>query len=778
MTSNHPPDPATTADPDARNTSGRRRPVLADLGDAIWSVLTTAAGLGLGISLVEGVSADAPLALLVLAGFIVFFGDLMVAPVLRRVASLGSVVAALASGVLGQLAVIVLALIVAPGIRFTSWTALLMVITIAALVMSCGRWLLGTADSSYVVGNTIRRGRALSRRRARRAERGTATPPPKAEAGLLVVQLDGVSPQVLHRAIMAGLAPNLARWLREGTHVMEPWWVSVPCTTPASMAGLLHGDHQQIAAFRWWDRDLGRMVVTNRPTDADLVEGRMEPGRGLLRDGGVAVSTMFSGEAETSLLVMSRALRLGAGLGPGGSYLPFFAQPFLLPRAMVLSVAEMIKELYQGRRQRLRGVLPRVRRRGGYVILRGITNVLLRDLNLSLVAEQMTHGAPIIFVDLVDYDEIAHHAGPDRPESMRALEGLDQVLHQFELVARAVPTDYRIVIVSDHGQSLGTTFQQLTGTTLADRVAALMDDDAVDVVRADSGEEYGPVNALISSVLGRAAKGADGVLVGPERERRRGGRRSGTSGSRSGSVSGEESDGESGSGSGPVPGKHKVPELAVIGSGNLGMVWFPQLDHRPDIVELEQRWPGMIPGLTLTAGIGLVMVSEPGGGTVVIGRAGAHHLHDGTLEGEDPLLPYGPMASRDLLRLSALRHCGDIVMISAVDGLGLVHAFEGLVGSHGGLGGEQNSGLLMHPAAWPVDEDLLTVVDGDVIGPEGGALPPPTPDPAAHSDSEPEVFQNNRLMVGSWTVYEQLLRWRRAAGAGPAPSGEDDRDTA
>lgn len=42
-------------------------------------------------------------------------------------------------------------------------------------------------------------------------------------------------------------------------------------------------------------------------------------------------------------------------------------------------------------------------------------------MNLTIIADKIYEGAPVIFVDFVDYDEIAHHAGPERPEAMRSL---------------------------------------------------------------------------------------------------------------------------------------------------------------------------------------------------------------------------------------------------------------------------------------------------------------------------------------------------------------------
>ncbi len=37
--------------------------------------------------------------------------------------------------------------------------------------------------------------------------------------------------------------------------------------------------------------------MTNRPADAAAVEARLSDGRGLLADGGVSVSNIFSGDA-------------------------------------------------------------------------------------------------------------------------------------------------------------------------------------------------------------------------------------------------------------------------------------------------------------------------------------------------------------------------------------------------------------------------------------------------------------------------------------------------
>ncbi len=678
---------------------------------ALWSLMSTAAGLGLAIWLVPGVAADAPWALLV-AALAVGVGDALLRPLLQRFARTG-VLGALVAGVAAQVTLVWAALTWAPGIRSGSWADVLAVLVLAAVVMAVGHWLVGVQDNVYVLGDLLQRARRQVGVPDPRSG-GDLTDDAERPAGLLLVVLDGVARPTLDHAVQAGLAPTLARWLASGSHRVESWWACVPATTPASTLGLLHGTTAQVPAFRWWSREERRMVVSNRPDDAAAVEARASDGRGLLAGGGVAVATMFSGDAEVNLLVTSRA---SSGLGPGQMFVRFFSSPFVLGRAVVGTVAEALKELYQGWQQAARGVRPRVSRRGWYPVLRAVSNVLLRDLTTSLVAEQLVRGAPAVCVELVDYDEIAHHAGPLRPESLRALEGLDRVLGLWEQVAAASPRRYEIVVVSDHGQSLGATFEQVVGRSLEDEVRRLMASPDPDPghrrgmrsVAPGSGrrrtgdaetEAWGPANAALHALRPTAGDGAGRMLVGPHADDR----------SRAG-------DGTA------------VPEVAVVGSGNLGMVWFCREPGPLDGADVAARWPALLPGLVANPAVGVVVVRE-GDDVAAHGAGGTRSLVTGRVDGVDPLAAYGARAAPDLLRVSRLPDAGDVVLLSSVDATGGVHAFEGLVGSHGGLGGAQNEALLVHPAGLVVPGEDRADVDG------------------------------RRMLVGAEAVHRRLLAWR------------------
>lgn len=83
-----------------------------------------------------------------------------------------------------------------------------------------------------------------------------------------------------------------------------------------------------------------------------------------------------------------------------------------------------------------------------------------------------------------------------------------------------------------------------------------------------------------------------------------------------------------------------------------------------------------------------------------LGEAGARNLRTGTIVGSDPLIPYGDPdhLAAQLLRLAQFPHAGDLIVISTLYPDGQVAAFEELVGSHGGLGGQQTEAFLLHPA--------------------------------------------------------------------------------
>jgi hypothetical protein len=647
------------------------RPSVAWARSMFRSGATSFVVLAVTFWLLPGVYASGgPAALVELMVVLALIGMVM-RWVLLAVAVLVGGIGVLALGTVLQAIVMYTGLRISDGVSVNNFADAWVASWIAAILAAMINWLADAGSDDVFLRQTLRQ-----------MARSPFDEPPD-RPGVLIVQLDGLSEPLLSWAVKAGNLPNLGRWLRDGSHSMTGWHTGMPATTPASQAGILHGDSSQVPAFRWYEKEHSRLVVTNRPRDAADVEKRISNGRGLLADDGVSISNVFSGDAPVSLLTFSNASLPGRS---ARGYLAFVASPYGLARALVLSIGEMLKEIQQARRQRRRDVYPRVARHGAYVALRAVTNVVLRDLNVSLIAEQMSKGAPVIFCDFVDYDEVAHHAGPLRPEAMQTLEGLDRVLGTLHRLADSAARRYEIVVLSDHGQSQGATFRQRYGETFEDVVTSLMhvDEDNGDP-SADGGsnaEEWGRVNVLLTGMAHEG--GVKGLAVracAPEQRRDRLG---------AGRA---------------LPEGHPV---VTVASGNLAMIYLTGFDHRLTLEELQELHPDLVPGLARHPGVGFVVAGAAADGPVALGQMGRHRLRDGHVDGLDPLARYGPHAARDLLEHQSRAHVGDLVVVSRLDqGTEEVAAFEELVGSHGGIGGWQTEAVLVYPATWRREHDEL-----------------------------------------------------------------------
>ena len=597
----------------------------------------------------------------------------IVRPVMVRVASRIGWVAVLALAVVGQAVVLQIAMDLVPGIQTTSFAAAVAAAWIASAVATLLSWVTSAGTDEAFTATLVRRGRHFRRTVA----------DPEVD-GMLFVQLDGVPFPVLRWALQSGLLPTLSRWLREGTHRLEEWTPQMPCTTPASQLGLLHGTVDGVPAFRWYDREAERLVVANRPPDAALIESRASDGRGLLADDGVSVSNLFTGDAARTAMTMSRLTASRGSPQTRRAVAWFLARPDGFARSFSRTLAEVVRERYQSARQRRRDVRPRVHRGWTFALLRAVSNGVLRDLNTAVVCDEMLRGTRAVYVDYVDYDEIAHHAGMFRPESLTALEALDGVLAVLDRVRQVAPRRYWIVALSDHGQSQGAAFEDAQGVDLSTLCASLTG-ESVDSVE-ESVESWGRAGSLLDDLNDEGQSADDGAGVGR--------------GNLLSPVARKVRD------RGDATPVTDDTGLVVLGSGNLGLVYVPG-PRRLTREEIDQRWPRLVPGLVAQPGIAFVAVMSAAG-PVVMGESGTRFLETGVVEGVDPLAAFAPHAAENLRRAVSMDRAPDLYVNSDVDPVSLeVNAFEPLVGSHGGLGGWQDRAVLVTPVALRTDADLV-----------------------------------------------------------------------
>jgi uncharacterized membrane protein YvlD (DUF360 family) len=535
--------------------------------------------------------------------------------------------------------------------------------------------LLAIDDDDFYYRNVLKR---QARRQAADVDLGVP--------GVYFLEIDGLAHAVVQRALRDGHLPTLGRWLREGTHHLMAWETDWSSQTGACQAGLLHGSNHDMPAFRWWEKDRGAAIVTNHPRDAAEIERRQSNGRGLLHEDGASRANILSGDAPHTLLTMSTVLDRHRPGRIGQDYFSYFANPYNVTRTIALVIGDIAQELYFAAQQRRRDIRPRIKRTFSYALVRAWGAVIQRDLQVSAVIGDLYAGRPVGYTTFLAYDEVAHHSGVERVDALAVLRRLDRQIARIERAAADAPRPYHLVVLADHGQSQGETFLDRYGISLGDLVESAVRTHSVRVEEAQSDEATSYLAASLTE-----ASGAENAVG-------RGIRR----GTRHRSVDGEVRLGE---GDGRVSGAEEdegsPPELSVMASGNLGLISFPREPGRLTLERIEVLHPGLIQTLREHPGIGFLLVRSESDGPVVLGAHGARLLASDHVDGEDPLAPFGPHAADHVRRTDGFPHCPDIVLNSTYwADTDEVAAFEELVGSHGGMGGEQSYPFVLAPSDW------------------------------------------------------------------------------
>ena len=488
--------------------------------------------------------------------------------------------------------------------------------------------------------------------------------------GVIIIEIDGLAYDVLCEAIDKGYMPTVKSMLDNKSHTLRMWETDLSSQTGASQAGILHGNNEDITAFRWVEKENDNQIMEcSGAIKVKTLEERISNGDGLLVDNGASRSNLFSGDTDNVIFTFSKITDLQNLYNK--AWFSIFSNSSNFARIVLLFFAEMILEIISQIMYRALNIQPRIRRKLSYIPTRAGTNVFMREINTgTLIGDMMIGDIDVAYSTYLGYDEIAHHSGVRGRDAWFSLKGMDKQIARLIYGNKYSPRDYEFVIQSDHGQTNGATFKQRYGESFEDFIKSLLPQDIAMYAKMSSNEEhyaetFVPFSKQIDSIKNRSR----------EEEKK------------------ELSD----------------SEVIVLASGNLAMIYLTQWHHRLTYEEINELFPELISEIVKNEYIGFILVRSSERGDLAIGKNGTYYLDTNEIEGENPLEGFGDNIVQHLKRNSSFKYSPDILVNSFYDSENdEVCAFEELVGSHGGAGGSQSKPFILYPSGWKVpDKDII-----------------------------------------------------------------------
>ena len=486
--------------------------------------------------------------------------------------------------------------------------------------------------------------------------------------GVIIVEIDGLAYEVLCEAVERGEMPTIKKMIDSDKYNLRMWETDLSSQTGASQAGILHGNNEDIVAFRWIEKNNdNQMMQCSGITKVPELEQRISDGNGLLVDNGASRSNLFSGDTDNVIFTFSKIMDFKKLYNK--AWYSVFSNPSNFARIVALFLADIIREIWSQIVHSVKNIRPRIKRGIVYIPTRAATNVFMREINTStLIGDMMIGDIDVAYSTYLGYDEIAHHSGVRDNDAWFALREMDKQIKHLTDANKYCPRDYQFVIQSDHGQTNGATFTQRYGETFEDFVKSLLPEDMTMFAKMTSNDDHFAGDYTPFSRKNKKIK--------KEKEEQQ-----------------ELSD----------------SEVIVLASGNLAMIYLTQWSQRLTYEELNNFFPELIPGIINNEYVGFILVKSQEHGDLAIGKNGTYYLDSGEIEGENPLKGFGNNIVRHLKRTSSFEHTPDILVNSFYDEeANEVCAFEELVGSHGGAGGDQSKPFILYPSSWKVsDEEII-----------------------------------------------------------------------
>ncbi len=484
---------------------------------------------------------------------------------------------------------------------------------------------------------------------------------------LLIVQIDGLSRGVLEEGLAAGHAPLLRGLLANGTLRFEPMSVGLPTSTPAFQMAAMYGVKPDIPGFHYHDRRRGGDVYFPRGGDAAWVETSQATGRRGIVSGGSAYGCVFTGGASNSLFTFAMIKRpAGRGL------LRAVSAGVILGWVVVKSALLSTVEIARAALHLVADPVGTSARDWKWLAIKLGISVWLRQLFTLVAARDLYAGAPVVYVNFLDYDVVAHVYGPRHRRAFRALRRVDRSIRVLWRVCRRVPEHrWELHVLSDHGQARCTPYAALAGGASIEHV---LFERFFTPARLAVGERVTRRARLATGVAAWRAHRTAGILQRFVNYLERdfpwvlGGHR----------------------------GVHQQDGVRMITAGPNAFVYFTDSSAPLAIEAIDARSPGLVESLSRERGVGLVL-ARSAAGPVCCHRGKRYVL------GEDAPGPFADRADAPLVvagirDLMAMPSAGDLVIYGIDAPEGNV-SYLGELGAHAGTTPEEMQTFILAPAA-------------------------------------------------------------------------------
>lgn len=485
--------------------------------------------------------------------------------------------------------------------------------------------------------------------------------------GLVVLHIDGLGYDYLHKAIARGFMPFVKEMLDKEGYEILPYRCGIPSTTPFAQAGILFGDNSEIPGFRWWDKQAGLLIGFGEDSSFKHVAHKYFDHCESLVGGGACIAACYPADAmDTFHLGYRERDRSLPRISHNERRLlkDWLINPLNLIEWFLHGLGQAVKGNRNYWLARLRGQRAEPR----YVIADILEEIFLHHVTRAAVIEAMEYNYPSIYGAFYAYDETAHAYGPESDYSFGILRHIDHTIRRVaksrvpsarpglrsrlpdDAANAGGPLEYELVLLSDHGQIVTVPFDQKYGRRLGELVAEWL---PTYVVEEHPGQTATPPGAIDGHIL-----------------------------------------------------------LAY--SGGLAHMYFKDISWRLERREIEHCFPGLITRLARTPGIDFIMLRDQTASVIVtaddemeIDTGGRLSRRAGEFLArfDDP-----EMVARQLHRLNLFERAGDLILVGKYEDGAQIN-FEHQVGGHGSLGGEQLHPFILARRDWGLNTEHVRGAD-------------------------------------------------------------------